>query len=109
MEVNTHDEAAGRIIGIAGDIDLYSSPQVREAILAAVKDKRSPVIVNLEGVTYIDSSGVATLVEGLQLTRGYEGAFRLSGLSDRVREVFELARLEKVFAIYSDVETALNG
>ncbi len=109
MDVKTHDEAEGRIIGVSGDIDLYSSPQVREAILAAVKEKRNPLVVNLEGVTYIDSSGVATLVEGLQLTRGYEGAFRLSGLSTRVREVFELARLEKVFAIYNDVETALTG
>lgn len=109
MDVQTRDEADGRVIGVTGDIDLYSSPQVREAIMAAVKDKRTPLVVDLDGVTYIDSSGVATLVEGLQMTRGYDGAFRLAGLSKRVREVFELARLEKVFAIFTDVETALNG
>ena len=108
MDVKTRDEAEARIIEITGDIDLYSSPQVRDAILDAVKGKRSPVVVNLEGVTYIDSSGVATLVEGLQLTRGYDGAFRLAGLSARVQEVFELARLEKVFAIYGDISAALT-
>ena len=108
MDVSTRDDADSRVIEITGDIDLYSSPQVREAILDAVKNKRSPVVVNLGGVTYIDSSGVATLVEGLQLTRGYDGAFRLAGLSSRVREVFELARLEKVFAIYGDVDAALS-
>lgn len=109
MDVKMRDDADSRIIEITGDIDLYSSPQIREVLLAAVKDKRTPVVVSLGGVTYIDSSGVATLVEGLQLTRGYDGEFRLAGLSDRVREVFELARLEKVFAIYGDVDAALKG
>lgn len=109
MDVKTRDEANALVIEITGDIDLYSSPQVREALLDAVKGKRSPVVVNLEAVTYIDSSGVATLVEGLQLTRGYDGSFRLAGLSARVREVFELARLEKVFAIYGDVPAAVQG
>lgn len=109
MDVETRDESGARIIAVAGDIDLYSSPQVRDAILAAVKAKHALVVVDLHGVTYIDSSGVATLVEGLQLTRAYDGAFRLAGLSNRVQEVFELARLEKVFAIFTDVEAAMGG
>ena len=109
MEVNVRDQDAARIIDVSGDVDLYSSPEVREVILAAVNEKRSPLVVNLEAVTYIDSSGVATLVEGLQLTRGFEGEFRLAALSDRVREVFELARLEKVFAIFATVDAAVTA
>lgn len=109
MEVSVRDQDAARVIEVSGEIDLYTSPSVREAILAAVGDKRSPLVVNLAGVTYIDSSGVATLVEGLQLSRGFDGEFRLAGLSERVREVFELARLEKVFRIFADVDAAVDG
>ena len=105
IQVRNHGDAS--IIEVLGEVDLYSSPRVREAILGAMAARTPTVVVDLSGVAYMDSSGVATLVEGLQSSRGYGGAFRLAGLGDTVRQVFKFARLEKVFEIYADAQEAL--
>ncbi len=109
MEVNTRQSKNGVVIEASGDVDLYSSPKLREAILDAIKRGLSPIVMNLSGVTYIDSSGVATLVEGLQRSRKFGGKFRLVGLNDRVYEVFHLARLQQVFEIFPTESEALKG
>ncbi|RJP14305.1 MAG: anti-sigma factor antagonist [Candidatus Abyssobacteria bacterium SURF_5] len=103
-------ERAGRavIIRAEGEVDLYSSPSLREAILDSVKKELSPIVVNLSEVTYIDSSGVATLVEGFQLAKRYSGIVRLVGLNERVSEVFKLARLHQVFQICQTESEALQ-
>lgn len=109
MQLNTKTKDSGAIISVSGDIDLYTSPDLRKAITKFAKKKSNPLVVDLDGVDYMDSSGVATLVEGLQLTSGYDGSFRIASLKEGVREVFELARLDKVFDIYENTEKALDG
>ena len=98
VHISNHQDAA--VIEIRGEVDLYTSPQVREAIVGATQRRTPTVIVDLTGVDYMDSSGVATLVEGLQFCRGYGGAFRLAGLGETVRQVFRFAKLDTVFEIY---------
>lgn len=105
IQVRNHTDAA--VIEVRGEVDLYTSPQVREAILGAMSARTPTVVVDLSGVGYMDSSGVATLVEGLQSSRAYGGAFRLAGLGDTVRQVFKFAKLEKVFEIYFNTQEAL--
>ena len=107
MEIQIREHTGAAVIEVRGEVDLYSSPQVREAILGAMSARTSIVVVDLSGVGYMDSSGVATLVEGLQSSRGYGGTFRLAGLGDSVRQVFKFAKLEKVFEIYPDAHGAL--
>jgi anti-sigma B factor antagonist len=109
MEVAIRHAENGVVISVEGDVDLYSSPKLREAILDSVKKKRSPLVMNLSGVTYIDSSGVATLVEGLQLSKEYGGKFRLVEMSERISEVFQLARLQQVFEICGTEAEALGS
>jgi len=109
VEVHIRNHERTAIIEVQGEVDLYTSPRMREAIIQAASVKTPTVVVDLSGVGYMDSSGVATLVEGLQLSRGYGGAFRLAGLGSAVREVFKFAKLEKVFEIYSDAARALAG
>ena len=94
------------VLSINGEVDMFSSPQARNAIMELVKKRVPKVIVELSEVTYMDSSGVATLIEGLQLCQKYNGLLVVAGLRDNVREVFELTRLDKIFKIYTDVETA---
>lgn len=94
------------VLSIAGEVDMFSSPQARNAIMELVKQRVPRVIVELSGVSYMDSSGVATLIEGLQLCQKYNGKLVVAGLRDNVREVFELTRLDKIFEIFKDVETA---
>jgi anti-sigma B factor antagonist len=109
VEVHVRNHGNAAVIEVQGQVDLYTSPRMREAIVGAASAKAPTVVVDLSGVEYMDSSGVATLVEGLQLSRGYGGAFRLAGLGGAVREVFKFARLEKVFEIYQDTPRALAG
>jgi anti-sigma B factor antagonist len=96
------------ILDITGDIDLSSSPDLRKVLLRELKEKRTPrVIVNLIGVRYIDSSGVASLVEGLKASRDTGMRFALVGLSKGAREVLQLSRLIKIFEIHDNEEQAL--
>jgi anti-sigma B factor antagonist len=96
------------IVDVSGDIDLASSPELRKALLREVRDNREPrVVINLSAVRYIDSSGVASLVEGLKASRDIGSRFILVGLSGPAREVLQLSRLVKVFEIYDTEGEAL--
>jgi anti-sigma B factor antagonist len=90
------------IIDCTGDVDLSSSPRLRESLLAEIKTDGPSVLVSMSGVAYIDSSGIATLVEGLQLSRQTKTRFGLFGLRPNARSVLELARLHKVFTIFEN-------
>lgn len=109
LEVQTREVQRNLVIDIRGDVDLYSSRKVRSAILDGINRQEIPLIaVNLSGVGYIDSSGVATLVEGLQHARSRKCRFVLFGLQQGAKEVLELARLDKIFVIRVTEEDALS-
>jgi anti-sigma B factor antagonist len=98
----------GTILDITGDIDLAHSPAMRKALLQEIKEKKTPkVFLNLEKVRYIDSSGIASLVEGLKASRDQGSRLILYGLSKTVREVMELSRLQKIFEIHDSEAQAL--
>ena len=109
MQVQVSHQGDAAIISVSGDVDLYSSTEVRKEITRQSKKKVPLIVVNLAEVDYMDSSGVATLVEGLQLTGKYKGEFRIACLQPSVREVFELARLDHVFSIFDTEEQAVKG
>jgi anti-sigma B factor antagonist len=109
LEVQTREVQKSLVIDIRGDVDLYSSQKMRSAILDGINRQEIPLIaVNLSGVHYIDSSGVATLVEGLQRARSRKCRFVLFGLRQGAKEVLELARLDKIFEICVTEEDALS-
>jgi anti-sigma B factor antagonist len=96
------------IFDVSGDIDLANSPEMRRALLNEVREKRMPrVLLNLSDVRYIDSSGVASLIESLKAARDIGSRFILFGLSGPAREVLQLSRLLKVFEIYDTEIEAL--
>lgn len=95
------------LVHVRGEVDLSWSQQVRDAILAALG--RGGVGVDLAQVTYIDSSGIAALVEGFQRARGSGKRFALIAASKQVLAVLQLARLDKVFPMFADVEAARVG
>jgi anti-sigma B factor antagonist len=87
------------LIRVAGEVDLYSSPELRKAILKSVPSGAGEIGIDLSAVTYIDSSGVATLVEGLRSAREKGAGFVLVTPSAAVLQVLELARLDSVFEV----------
>lgn len=102
MECSTRQEGQYMIITLKGEVDLHYSPEARKQILENLNDNNH-VLVDLSGVKYIDSSGIASLVEGFQLARSNQLEFGLVGVSDAARQVLELARLDKVFQIKATI------
>ena len=96
----------GLLATIIGDIDLARSPALRLELLDLVKQKPKRLVVDLSGVPYMDSSGVATLIEALQHQRKAGAKMVLCGLQAKVRSIFEIARLDAVFKIVPDCEAA---
>ncbi len=90
------------IIHLTGDIDLSCSPEARKLILGRLA-AGVDTLVDLSGVTYIDSSGIASLVEGYQTARKKNLRFGLLAVSEPAMSVLELARLDKVFPIHASV------
>ena len=108
MQISARRTDKTTIFDVTGDIDLANSPEVRKALLKELKDARVPrVVMNMSKVRYIDSSGVASLVEGLKASRDVGSRFILFGLSPSAREVLQLSRLLKIFEVYDDEAQAL--
>jgi anti-sigma B factor antagonist len=96
------------VFDISGDIDLSSSPELRKPLLRELRELRTPrVVLNLKSVRYIDSSGVASLVEGLKAARDVGSRFILFGLNTTVREVLQLSKLVRIFEICENEEQAV--
>jgi anti-sigma B factor antagonist len=108
MKVAVRSLEKAIIIDCWGDVDLHSSIRLREALLAQIQSGVPSVLVNMAEVGYIDSSGIATLVEGLQLSRQTKTRFGLFALRRNARSVLELARLHKVFNLFNDEAEALE-
>ena len=108
MQISTRQLEKITIFDISGDIDLSTSPELRKALLREVKDRRMPrVVVNLQAVQYVDSSGVASLVEGLKASRDVGSRFVLCGLNTKVKDVLRLSRLSTIFEVVDSEEQAL--
>lgn len=94
---------------LKGYMDMNSSPDVREVLTQYFDGGTKAIIVDLSAVPYIDSSGIATLVEGLQWSHSTQKKFRLVGLTPTVKDIFEIARLLQVFEVFSTQEEATQG
>ncbi len=109
VQISTRRSGNATILDVVGDIDLYNSPEVRKVVLESIRAPGAErVVMNLKAVRYIDSSGVASLVEGLKTSRTQNVKFVLLGLSPAAREVLELSRLIKVFDVADSEEQALS-
>jgi anti-sigma B factor antagonist len=105
MQISARRDDETTIFDVSGDIDFANSPDIRQSVLHEIREARVPrVVVNLSQVPYIDSSGVATLIEGLKASRDLGSRFILFGLSTSARQ---LSRLNKVFEIYNNEAEAL--
>ncbi len=108
MKHEIRESGGHTVVAFEGDVDLDTSPVARKILLDCVKLKR-PVVVDMSGVSYIDSSGVASLVESLQTARKGGLEFALASVSESAMRVLQLARLDKVFTIHASLDEALGG
>ncbi len=107
ITITAEQRGDARVLFPVGDIDLSRSPVLRASMKDALEAKPRRLVIELSGVSYMDSSGVATLVEAMQLSRKAGVGLVLCCLTERVRSIFEIARLEQVFTITDDLDGAL--
>ncbi len=97
------------IVAFEGEIDLHESPNVREAIRPLIEQKLPRIYVDMSDVSYIDSSGLAVLIDAMQRIANYGGKFGLIAIRPAVRTVLEIARLDQVFRVYPDRTAAVSA
>jgi anti-anti-sigma factor len=95
------------VLPLEGEIDLHVSPEVAEALRTMTVKMPARVVVDLTRVTYLDSSGLAVLIEAMQNVQEYGGKFAVAGVQESVKHIFEIARLDQVFQIFPTVDEAL--
>ncbi|MGH9804858.1 MAG: STAS domain-containing protein [Candidatus Acidiferrales bacterium] len=107
MKVSVRHRGSATVLDVEGQITFESTPALRQQILGALKEK-AIVLVNLTSVAYMDSSGIATLVEGLKEAQSRKAGYALFGLTKHTRSVMELVRLDKVFRIFDTEDDAIR-
>jgi anti-sigma B factor antagonist len=106
MDHSIREDRGALVVSLAGDVDLESSPRARTVLLDCVGRNRT-VLVDMSAIAYIDSSGVASLVEAFQSARKAGIRFALVAVSDAAMRVLQLARLDRIFSIHASLDDAL--
>lgn len=107
LSISSDERGERTVVHVAGEIDVYSAPLLRERLDAVVLAGRVHLVVDLTDVLFMDSTGLGVLVGRLKLVRLREGSLRLVCVNDRILKVFAITGLEKVFRIYRTVDEAL--
>ncbi|MFH1702135.1 MAG: STAS domain-containing protein, partial [Nitrospirota bacterium] len=100
MEIEIVDYKGTKVMELSGEIDMYTSPELRRELMGLLQRKVSPLLVDFKEVSYIDSSGIATFVEGLKGIKTYGGRLKFFSIPDRIVEIFNFSKLDRVFEIY---------
>ncbi|MEA3489980.1 MAG: STAS domain-containing protein [Candidatus Omnitrophota bacterium] len=107
MRIKQNEVNGISVYRVNGDIDIKTSPEVKKSFDDDIKLKQEKIVVNLKDVGYVDSSGLATLVEILKNMRAYGGRLKLTNLSAKVKGLFEITKLDKLFDIFGEEDEAL--
>ena len=105
MEVKSFQQDGVTVFQVNGEINIGTSPDLKKQF---EKQPAKKIVVDLEKVTYIDSSGLATLVEMLKKTKSQGGSLGLAGMSDKVKSLFEITKLDKLFLIFQNQQDAIT-
>lgn len=96
------------VLTVAGEIDVYTAPKLRDKITDVVNDGHYAIVVDLEGVEFLDSTGLGVLVGGLKKVRAHSGSLDLVCSQDRLLKIFRITGLSKVFTIHPSLEASLG-
>jgi len=95
------------VLDVIGEIDIYTTPQFKEAVSAAIDENRPAIIINMTQVTYMDSSGFGTLLSATKRLRPLDGALYLTGCNDSIQRMLQITRLNTIFGVYGTEDEAL--
>jgi len=107
LSLDTRTEGAYTVIAVTGEIDVYTAPKLREALIGLVNAGNHHLVVDVEGVEFLDSTGLGVLVGGLKRVRTHDGSLQIVCTHERLLKVFRITGLTKVFAIHDSVADAV--
>ncbi|MBN1899434.1 MAG: STAS domain-containing protein [Spirochaetes bacterium] len=107
MEIKVREVDGITIFNIEGEIDLYNAPTLKDEIKKKIEEQKYNIIINLEKVSYIDSSGIGALISSLSNLKKYQGGLKITNVTGSVRKVFELTKLTSFFEIYEQDDQAI--
>jgi anti-sigma B factor antagonist len=107
LSLSTRTEAGRTILQVGGEIDVYTAPRLREELLGVVESGAVRVIIDMERVEFLDSTGLGVLVGALKRVRAQDGSLRLVCSQERILKIFRITGLEKVFPIHHSVTDAV--
>lgn len=102
MKITIDDKGSAKVIRPYGKIDILTSSELRSTLSELTKKKVMKIVVDLAQVTYLDSSGLATLLESLKNLKEYEGKMQLANVPERILKVLSLMKLDLIFDIIQD-------
>ena len=109
LEVQTRQTDTGiTVVAPSGRLDVAGAPTLKAAIGDAVKNGPHRLVIDMEGVSFVDSTGLGSVIAALKMVRSSKGDLRLAAPNQQVRVVLELTTLDRVFAYYPTVEDALT-
>ncbi len=106
IKVATRDAAGWAVIDVEGEVDVYTAPKLRERIISLLDEQRTRIIVNLQGVTFMDSTGLGVLVGGLKRVKERGGELAIAGAHGTVHRVLGVTGLNAVFPMHESVDQA---
>ena len=109
MDINKRTKDDIVILDITGEIDLYNAPEIKDIINKLIEEQKYNVIINLEKVSYIDSSGIGALISSLSNLKKYQGGLKIINVFASVRKVFELTKLTSFFEIFESEDEAVGS
>jgi anti-sigma B factor antagonist len=109
LAISTSEQQGATIVVVGGEIDVYTAPLLRDALDQQVAAGRAHIVVDLDGVDFMDSTGLGVLVGRLKLVRNNSGWMRVVCTRERILKVFRITGLDKVFTIVDTVEDALKA
>ena len=104
LEVTTRDVGEHTVIKLKGEVDIYTAPSLREAIVQALERGRRRVAVDLDEVDFLDSTGLGVLVGGLKRVKNHEGELGVICSQEKIVRIFRITGLTKVFKMYKSVD-----
>ncbi len=106
LDVTESDGAT--VLTVRGEVDVYTAPKLREKLVELVAQGRYTIVVDLEAVDFLDSTGLGVLVGGLKRVRSHDGELILVCTHQRILKVFEITGLTKVFTIHDSLGAAVD-